>query len=692
MEFDTNVTQLGLATLAKLAGVLPPSRGAVFLDKMAYQPTNTVNIKLYDTDLNANPQNSDFALVEMRSTIEPGPETVILWETGINSSIFSGTIDLSLEDPIIDGKLQILEEDTLLADYQDSAPLATITASAKVDGIPPVISNVKAISGVSTATITWDTDELSDSKVLFGISPALGSEVSDSEMVTSHSIEIVGLEPSLTYYFDVQSTDYAGNIALDNNLGEHYNFTTLLGITGLGKSGYIGYVKESDPSGNYFTGSDILVGHGAQGNYHGAAQFRNLWFPSSATITNATVEFFGKKWIYTGSGGNWDLQMLDSAIDTDWQNHGYTQIRNAVVEDTITPSMNDGNLESRLWNTFYYDPLQYPTLESHLANSKISYRLDGPPSGYHLFVWETGNGDESWGEVFAPRITVSYDPIGDTQGPICSNLTLSPNPTAGITQVTLSGLLSDGTSDGSNIIQAKYYDPVLNSWVGMFAEDGLFNSPTENILGYIDISSWADGNYTIWVRGMDESGNWGGLVSIVMNKKPTFDIPLNFGWNLISLPLNQSNTSLSSIFSSINGFYDTVQWFDITDSNDPWKHNHNQKSPLLNDLNDLDHRIGIWIHIIVPKGVLFECYGTPFSANVQITLKPGWNHVGYPSLINKSRTDGLNNLVFGPDVDAIWTYSAEYKLWKEIGEFNEFEAGRGYWIHSNVDITWYVAN
>ncbi|UCG68084.1 MAG: M20/M25/M40 family metallo-hydrolase, partial [Thermoplasmata archaeon] len=46
MGFDKKVTQLGLATLAKLAGVLTPGVGAVYLDSPAYQPADTVGITL----------------------------------------------------------------------------------------------------------------------------------------------------------------------------------------------------------------------------------------------------------------------------------------------------------------------------------------------------------------------------------------------------------------------------------------------------------------------------------------------------------------------------------------------------------------------------------------------------------------------------------------------------------------------
>jgi Zn-dependent M28 family amino/carboxypeptidase len=692
MLFDKRVTQLGLATLAKLAGVLTPSVGVLYLDNVAYKPDATVGITLYDTDLNVDPGVIDWALVEMSSDTESGPEIVFMAETEVNSSIFTGSMDLSLGAPSLDSILQVAEGDTIYAKYNDLAPSGIRTKTAKVDGIPPVISNVQAMPDVSSAIISWTTDEPSDSTVFYGISTELGLFASDSNMVTDHSMEILGLEPSLTYYFDVQSSDHAGNLNRDDNLGEHYNFTTVLGISGTSKSGFVGYVKESDATGNYFTGPNIYVGRGAQGIYHGAAQFNKLWIPKDAIITKATVEFFGKRWHYTGSGGSWYLRMLNDTMDSDWQNHGYTKIHNAIAQDTIPPTMLDGDLQSQKWNTFLFNPSQYSALKNHLVNGTISFRLDGPTSGRYLYVWDTGNGGDSWGEDFAPKITVSYDTGSDSQGPVISNLLLYPNPNIDNGFVNITGLISDNGLGGSNITLVRYYNPILKIWVDMGPQDGLFNSPVEPFESIMGIGAWPDGDHTIWIRGLDDSGNWGDIASIIMNKKPTFDIPLSFGWNLISIPLLQSDTSVSNVFSSISGGYDAVQIYDSSDLVDPWNHNNNQKPIHFNDLDQVDHKMGIWVHITEPAGVVLQCSGTLPSTDTSIPIFPGWNLVGYPSLRRRNRTTALNNLVFGSDIDAIWTYDSQLRLWNEITELDEFEAGKGYWVHSKVPKTWTVLN
>ncbi|OEU74680.1 MAG: hypothetical protein BA864_11310 [Desulfuromonadales bacterium C00003093] len=81
-----------------------------------------------------------------------------------------------------------------------------------MDTTSPVITNVA--NGTPTAdsvTITWDTDEESDSLVKYGESSTYTDTEYDAEMVTSHSITLTALNPGTIYYFVVNSTDACGN-------------------------------------------------------------------------------------------------------------------------------------------------------------------------------------------------------------------------------------------------------------------------------------------------------------------------------------------------------------------------------------------------------------------------------------------------------------------------------------------------
>jgi parallel beta-helix repeat protein len=164
---------------------------------------------------------------------------------------------------------------------------------------------------------------------------------------------------------------------------------------------------------------------------------------------------------------------------------------------------------------------------------------------------------------------------------------------------------------------------------------------------------------------------------------------LKQGWNLISIPLIQEEQDLKKVLNFIDGLYDAVQWYDITDIDDHWKH-HKVGKPFGNDLFQINEKMGFWIHITQPGDTIFYINGTRIFQNQTITLHEGWNLVGYPSRTNKNRTAALNNLTFGDDIDSIWTYNATTQKWKEIGESDYFEVGKGYWVHSKVKKTWEV--
>ena len=100
------------------------------------------------------------------------------------------------------------------------------TTLAAPDEEPPEISNIASpFVNTNSATITWDTDEVSDSLVKYGTTQ--GGPYTDQEYnaadVTSHSIGLTGLAPNTTYYYVVNSTDPSDNSA---ESGEN-DFTTL---------------------------------------------------------------------------------------------------------------------------------------------------------------------------------------------------------------------------------------------------------------------------------------------------------------------------------------------------------------------------------------------------------------------------------------------------------------------------------
>jgi Purple acid Phosphatase, N-terminal domain len=93
------------------------------------------------------------------------------------------------------------------------APPASFVTPAP-DRTPPAISAVGADPlPDGTAVISWRTSQASDSRVVFGTSPAsLTSSRIDDKAVTSHNVVLTHLQPGQLYYYRVVSRDEAGNV------------------------------------------------------------------------------------------------------------------------------------------------------------------------------------------------------------------------------------------------------------------------------------------------------------------------------------------------------------------------------------------------------------------------------------------------------------------------------------------------
>jgi peptidoglycan hydrolase-like protein with peptidoglycan-binding domain len=83
------------------------------------------------------------------------------------------------------------------------------------DTTAPIISNIQTTNITeNSTTITWTTNELSDSRVYFSPVTATSTPISTSSTsVTSHSTNIGNLAYSTTYRFVVVSKDTSGNMA-----------------------------------------------------------------------------------------------------------------------------------------------------------------------------------------------------------------------------------------------------------------------------------------------------------------------------------------------------------------------------------------------------------------------------------------------------------------------------------------------
>jgi regulation of enolase protein 1 (concanavalin A-like superfamily) len=84
------------------------------------------------------------------------------------------------------------------------------TGSCGIQG-GPTISNVAVTPGISSATVAWTTNVNASSRVDYGVSNLYGSFVSDSTLVTTHSLSLTNLNCGVLYHYAVTSVDGNGN-------------------------------------------------------------------------------------------------------------------------------------------------------------------------------------------------------------------------------------------------------------------------------------------------------------------------------------------------------------------------------------------------------------------------------------------------------------------------------------------------
>ena len=216
-------------TCAESAGTV------VFEDDVYGCLADELMIKVQDADL----LGSGTVNVAVWSDNEVTPESLTLTENPSSSGTFKGSILTTNSAPVNgDGKVSTtggkVYVEYIDADDGSGGTNISRTDDADIDCSGPVISNVTAINVTgSTATITFNTDAISDTTVYYGTTAPPSLSASDLTLVTSHSLTITGLSSCSTYYFYVQSRDEFLNPSIDDNGGSYYTFETMGGGVGV---------------------------------------------------------------------------------------------------------------------------------------------------------------------------------------------------------------------------------------------------------------------------------------------------------------------------------------------------------------------------------------------------------------------------------------------------------------------------
>jgi hypothetical protein len=197
------------------------------------------------------------------------------------------------------------------AGNRTTATAVSVTVANGVpDTTPPTITAIQSTNLTSAgATITWTTNESSDTQVEYGTTTSYGTSTTlATAMVTSHSQGLSGLTASTLYHFRVKSRDAAGNLATsaDNTfttgapassgLVAAYNFNAGSGAT------------LSDSSGSNNPGTIVEATWTTAGKFGGALNFdgvNDLVNINNSTSLNLTTAYTVEAWVRPSNIGGW---------------------------------------------------------------------------------------------------------------------------------------------------------------------------------------------------------------------------------------------------------------------------------------------------------------------------------------------------------------------------------------------------
>lgn len=160
----------------------------------------------------------------------------------------------------------------------------------------------------------------------------------------------------------------------------------------------------------------------------------------------------------------------------------------------------------------------------------------------------------------------------------------------------------------------------------------------------------------------------------------SFSIPLDLGWNLISLPLVPENNQVAQIMDEVNGAIESVWGYE----NGVWCV-YDSLNPGFSDLEIMKTGHGYWVKT-TQEGLSIQIQGQ--MSPLSFSLTNGWNLIGFNSLKSITVEEALADIEgevesVGGYKDGVWyVYDPQNPGFSDL---EELEPGRGFWVKCLVD-------
>ncbi|MEW6108581.1 MAG: carboxypeptidase regulatory-like domain-containing protein [Nitrospirota bacterium] len=333
---------------------------------------------------------------------------------GIQAVVSSGAFNATV--PLNEGQNTITA--TAIDQYNQTA-----SQSINVTLIPPLtISNV-SVNNITadSATITWTTDQPSDSLVEYGETTGYGNTAADAGLVTAHAITLNNLSPDTTYHFKVTSRN-AGS--LSSSSGDSAFTTLRFKATTIGDYGSVTVMevtgnydaKNPDGSMNYLPRQEIAKEFykNHQDQYDFFVIFSNFDFLMPAPDAKAfylevrnDVQGIGKP-ISDDSASYGSNSVLQGIIDMGNLSNLGINPADPKFEETLT---NLSHEQMHRWGA----SVKFRDLNNNISSALIgkdgahwSYLLDTDGSVLYGNDWKD-NGDGTYASISASKYYSSLD-------------------------------------------------------------------------------------------------------------------------------------------------------------------------------------------------------------------------------------------------------------------------------------------
>ena len=182
-----------------------------------------------------------------------------------------------------------------------------------------------------------------------------------------------------------------------------------------------------------------------------------------------------------------------------------------------------------------------------------------------------------------------------------------------------------------------------------------------------------------------------GVVSPEIVTAAEFDIPFAEGWNLVSIPLEQPNSTPAAVLASIMGNFTCIFAYNSSRTGAEWESYVPDRPAFLNTVERIEPTRGFWLYLATNDTL--QLNGT-VTASATFELHRGWNLIGFPALSAQLAGSALQNVKDTFSIMYAYDPRGTVTGWKFYEPNNPsstllfLEPGFGYWVEATRNVTW----